>query len=232
MTCDDAKALMMGYLYGEMEEGEEEKFTRHLSACKACSEELAGLRQTSRVLRVWQDVEPDLRLRFVEEPRQPRWAWLPRWDSFPRWATVSMALAAAALVLMALANLEVSYRDGAFDLRASLLPRPVQVATPADTLDTSRYVTRDMLARVQEQNYRLMRRLVEASESKQVEYVNTALSRFASEIEAQRRRDLRLVDRGLEAVQFTTQRQFQKTHQILGDLIRLAQTTYGGPEKR
>jgi hypothetical protein len=233
MTCDDAKALMMGALYGEMEEGEEEQLTSHLSSCQACSEELAGLRQTSRLLRVWKDVDPELHLRFIEE-RPSRLAALKRLMPLPRWAGVSVGLAAAALFLMALLNLEVSYRDGAFDLRVSLLPRPQTIATPAleDTLDANRYVTPEMLARVQEENFRLMQQLIEASEARQMEFVTTSLSQFAAEVEAQRQRDLRLVDRGLEAVQITTERQFLETHQILGDLIRLAQTNYGEPENR
>ena len=221
MTCDEAKIRMMGFLYGEMEEGEgeEEKLQRHLSNCPTCAADLAGLRQTSHLLRTWQDVDPKLHLRFVEE-RRPRLAGR-KWLALPRWAAMSMGVGAAALLLIALLNLEVSYRDGAFDLRLSLLPRPAS-STAADSVAADRYVTSEVLAQVQQQNYRLMQELIEASETRQMEFVTSSLSQFAAEVEAQRRQDLRLVDRGLEAVQVTTEKRLDQTHEILGDLIRLA----------
>lgn len=233
MTCKEAKARMMGLLYDDMDEGEGELLASHLSACASCAAELEALRKTTHLLRAWKDEDPQLRMQFVMEGKRRPGRW-PRLAWWPRWAGVGLGVAAAAMLLMALFNLEISYRDGDFGLRMGLLPRPIAetTGTAPDSAAAARYVTPEMLARVQEENLRLMQELIEASEARQVEFVSSALSQFAAEVEAQRQRDLRLVDRGLEAMHFSTERQFQETQEILGSLIQLARTGYTQPENR
>lgn len=227
MICDDAKILLVTHLYGEIEESEEEALKDHLSSCEACSAEMEALQKTSHLLRTWEDVDPRLRLHFVRgKPRIS--SWWPRLARFPRWGGLTAGLAAAALLLMALMNLEVSYGEGGLDFRVSLLPRPVALAPSAqeDSTEAARYVTPEMLAEVQQENYRLMQKLIEASEVRQAEFVNDNFRQFAAEVEAQRRRDLHLVDRGFEAFQSSTARQIEETQQILGDLVRLTRYSY------
>ena len=109
MMCD--KELLVGYLYDELTDSEQNEFTRHLTGCRACRDEVDELRGTRTQLALWRPPEPDLGFEVVQRPAAPV-AKPSRWSFSPAWG-----LAAAAVLVLAaasaIANLEVrAGRDG------------------------------------------------------------------------------------------------------------------------
>ena len=130
----DRDAVLAGYLYDDIDQTERIAFDSHLTACRLCSDELAGLRGVRETLGGWAPPEP-ARTFSSFEPRgashempsishDPRGAW---WHQVPVWAQV----AAAMLVLGAsasIANLDIRYdRAGGLSVRTGW-SRPAQVA--------------------------------------------------------------------------------------------------------
>lgn len=111
MKCNVSKEELIGYLYREMEEGEQQALEEHLTQCPACQKELEELSQASRLLRAWQPEEPNLKLVFVNEnPRRGKlrpgeWA---KAFARRRWVLGVAGAAALALIIFSI------FRWGAF----------------------------------------------------------------------------------------------------------------------
>ena len=173
MDCNVKKENLLTFFYGECEEGEQERIKEHVAACATCRRELDAFASTQALLRAWPDESPHLDLTFVE-------AEVPR-----RRFRLMAGLAAVAVVALALflawPEFELSYRAGELDLKwgealADDLPTRAEVlATQVGTLA-------------------LMNQLMRASETRQQRVLNHLLT----EIQAQRYRDLQLINRQFE----------------------------------
>ena len=83
MSCDVSKERLMDYLYQELEPDQHQAMEEHVEGCETCraaEEKFAG---TSRMLRAWQDEDPEMDLVFVQD-RVPLWKslvpdWLSGW---------------------------------------------------------------------------------------------------------------------------------------------------------
>ena len=173
MDCNVKKENLLTFFYGECEEGEQERIKEHVAACATCRRELDAFASTQALLRAWPDESPHLDLTFVE-------AEVPR-----RRFRLMAGLAAVAVVALALflawPEFELSYRAGELDLKwgealADDLPTRAEVlATQVGTLA-------------------LMNQLLRDSETRQQRVLNHLLT----EIQAQRYRDLQLINRQFE----------------------------------
>ncbi|MDA0746672.1 MAG: hypothetical protein O2954_09130 [bacterium] len=218
MTCDMKEERLIGLMYGELDPAEQETVAAHVAGCVLCTQAMAQMSQTGRMLRAWPDEEPGMDLVFVQD-RAPFWNalvpdWFSGWGRFA--AGVAMGTAVVLLALMFL-NFEAEYQDGS--LRLSVGKRSAQEAV-MDPME--RPITLREFAELQEQSIRVIQELIQNSEERQQETVGFALSQFARDLEAQRQRDLQLVGQGLEGVEYSTQRQLRQ----LGQLITL--TSQGG----
>ena len=231
MTCDLSKERLIGFYYDEVDPVERREIQAHLETCPACREELEALGQTTGVLRAWPDEEPDMDLVFVRD-REPFWrSLIPDWLSDGGWRRFAggMALgAAAAVVLLALLNVQVGFTDGTLSLNVGLRGTPEQ-PSPADPLP--RPVTLAEFADYQDQSLSLIRDLLENAETRQRRDIGLALARFADDLDQQRQRDLQLVGLGLQDVERSTSHRLNQ----IGQLIALtAQDSYpvrgGGTE--
>lgn len=225
MKCDLSKEQLIGYLYQDMEPGEQAAIEAHLAQCPACQRELEELSSTTETLRAWPDEEPNMNLVFVQE-KMSRWkarmpSWLRRWSG--RRLTVSVAVGiATVLVVLALVNLEATYGHGNFSVKLSLLPRPsVDSESPQDPLAAP--VTRGELAAWQQESLPLILEMIQIAEERQRRERNLALAQFARDMDLQRRQDLRLVGEGLEVVELSTQNRFRRTDEVLHQLLTVAQ---------
>ena len=132
-------AVLVAYLYDDIDQDERLAFDAHLATCRLCDGELASLRGVRETLGEWAPPEPARTFANFEmrapgsESRvpspEPR-AW---WHNVPVWAQV----AAAMLVLGAsasVANLDIRYEHGNLSVRTGWLATvPAQVAAPAAT---------------------------------------------------------------------------------------------------
>ena len=173
MDCNIKKEDLLTFFYGECEEGEQERIKEHVATCSACRRELDALASTQALLRAWPDEAPRLDLTFVE-------AEVPR-----RRFRLMAGLAAVAVVALALflawPEFELSYRAGELDLKwgEALADKP---QTRAEMLAT------------QKGTLALVNQLLRDSEVRQ----QRVFDHLLTEIQAQRYRDLQLINRQFE----------------------------------
>jgi len=133
----DRDAVLVAYLYDDIEPADRVAFETHVTACLPCRSELARLRSVRTTLAQWAPPEP-ARTSFLSvesresqgpnpESRRPT-AW---WHNVPVWAQV----AAAMLVLGAsasIANLDVRYNRSGLTIRTGWsAPGPAPAVTQA-----------------------------------------------------------------------------------------------------
>lgn len=123
----DHHEKLMDYLYQELSPEEARRFEDHLGTCEMCQKDLADFRQLREALAAW-DIEqvPHISLTIDGSPSRH---WFALWKAFPIWLRLTIT-AAAALLILALFNVQMSYRpqDG-FRFSASLWPRAELPAT-------------------------------------------------------------------------------------------------------
>jgi hypothetical protein len=124
----DREAVIIGYVYDDIERAERVAFETHVTACEVCRTELAELRGVRTTLAQW--AAPESKTRSHQSPvsgLQSRW-----WNQVPVWAQV----AAAMLVLgvsASVANLDVRYdRTHGLSVHTGWSTRSVAVAPAAE----------------------------------------------------------------------------------------------------
>jgi hypothetical protein len=127
--CDD-KQRLIGYLYGELTDGDRATFDAHLATCAACAAEVADLRAVRVDLTAWQPPDAELGFRIVREAEA---APARRWWQVPGWAPVALA---AGLLLALAASVEVEYGNGAVVIRTGWA-KAAPVAATADARATA-----------------------------------------------------------------------------------------------
>jgi hypothetical protein len=213
MTCDEIKILLMAFLYNEIEPESEQFVRTHVQNCSACRAEYEALSRTSLTLKAWENEEPRLHLVFLPE----RKSWLSAWQDklfpsrAPIWgklAGLAAGIAMGVLFVSALLNTEISFNNGNFTYRTSLLPR--QSAT-ADS---------QLVAQIRQELDEKYQPLLLASQQQQRDEFNRTLAKFAAEIDRQRQSDLMLVGRGLDEFQQHTNSRFERNDELLNQFLR------------
>ena len=103
----DREAVLVGYLYDDIEPSERVAFETHVTVCLACRAELAEMREVRTSLAHWTAPAP----RSHQSPVTSHQSSVAWWQSVPVWAQV----AAAMLVLgvsASIANLDIRYDRG------------------------------------------------------------------------------------------------------------------------
>lgn len=219
MKCSDLKPLFMDSLYDEIAEENQKVLLKHLAECRSCQKEFDALQQTSHMLQQWEDVEPDFNVIMVAE--NVSWATrlkndlvrlLPR----PKRISIGFVYAAVGLFLvLAIANTQISYRQGEFKLSMGLFSKPAPQTTQDEAL------TKQLVEKLQQENYYLMNTLVQQSEVRQQKAIATAVLQLRQDFERKRLEDLNMVGYGLNNLEQTTSRQIQQTGRSLNELIQL-----------
>lgn len=205
---------LMDYLYGECPPDEKEAIEAHLAAHPEAREKLAALSSVSHTLQAWPDEDPDLDLVFVRE-RESFWKTLiPAWLTRRPWGALTAAGLATAVLLIALLDVEMTYTDGVFTLQAGR-----QSASREDPLEAP--VTRREFAEIQKQSLELIETMLRASEVRQRQERNTALTQLAQGLELQRQQDLQLVGQGLRGVDQSSAYRSQQTGEMLRQLLNI-----------
>ncbi|MDZ7290184.1 MAG: zf-HC2 domain-containing protein [candidate division KSB1 bacterium] len=217
MTCDEIKILLMDFLYNEIEPESEKLVRAHLQNCPACRSEYETLNRTSLTLKIWENEEPRLHVVFVRESKS-WWAALkekilpaeaPAWGKL---VGVSAGIILGVLLISALLNLEISFKNGDFTYRASLVPRAAQSGMAR--------IDSQLVMQIQQQAYDTYQRMLLASQQQQREDFNRTLAQLAAELNRQRQSDLLLVGRGLDEFQQHTYSRLNRNDQVLNQLLR------------
>lgn len=117
---NDHRDTLMDYIYQELTPDQARAFEQHLEGCPMCQRDLADFHQVRRALASWElEGVPHISV-TVNPPATKRWLELFRALPFGlRLGTI----AAAAMLLLALFNVQVSYRaTEGFQFSAHLIP--------------------------------------------------------------------------------------------------------------
>lgn len=219
MNCNQIQPLFMDFLYDEISDDDRQMVQAHLSECDSCQRELDSLRKTSQLLQQWEEVDPDFNVVMVTE--KVSWfgrlkGWVTKLLPRPKKIVYGLAYSlVGVLLVLAVANTEIVYRQGEFNVRMGLFSKP----TPLQTTDN--LATQQLLEQLQKDNYILMNSLIQQSETRQRKEIASALIQLRQDVERQRVEDLSLVGFGLDNVEKNTVRQMRKTDNSLNELIRL-----------
>ncbi|MBN2357141.1 zf-HC2 domain-containing protein [candidate division KSB1 bacterium] len=220
MVCEEFKNSMMDYIYDEISQQEREALEAHLAGCASCREELQALQQIQQQLQQWPDVDADLKLVFVEDPKsafgwfRERFAWL--WGPRLKYATGFAVVCAAFFLFFAVLNTQISYKEGDFKVSMSLWSKAPDLPEDAVVL------TRDQWLQMQQAQLLQMEEFILQSEARQRLLVGQAIQQLAIKIDEQRKNDLQLVEQGLQRMNYQTAYRFAETDRALSEMLQYA----------
>ena len=209
----------MDYLYDEISEDDRNLVLAHLARCQSCQQEIDALKNTSGILQKWGDIDPDFNVIMVTE----KVSWSRQLKNYienvlPQPKRIALGFVYAAvgfLLVLSLANTRVSYREGEFNVSMGLFSKPAPETSPPDVF------TKQVLEKLQQDNYYLMNTLLQQSEARQRKEIAATIMQMRQDFERQRVEDLNLVGYGLNNIEQNTNRQIQQTGRSLNELIQL-----------
>jgi len=219
MKCKEMKPLLMDFIYDEISEADRRFFESHISQCESCQKELASLQKTSTILQQWEDVDPNFNVVMIAE--KSSWVSLVKQRlrqliPTPKKIGYGAAYAIAGIFLiLAIANTEVTYRQGEFKINMGLFSRPSSKVQPEKLL------TQEFLDQWRKENYYLMSSLIQQSEQRQRKERASDMLQLRQDFARQRIEDLNLVGLGLDNIEQNTVRQLRKTDNNMNELIQL-----------
>jgi len=214
MKCENIKLLLMDFFYEEISEKEKTILQQHLQDCAICRQEFQTLKETSSILKKWENVNPDMNFVFVTE-KNTIWQKLKEIFSFPpkKVAYGFVFGFVSILLLLAVMNTEIKYENGNFSLRMSIFPTKSE--PQRDKLDE------DLITQLQTQNIQLMNHLIQQSERRQQEQFLSTLARLSRDMETRRINDLQLVGVGLDEIEKSIYSKIERrTNNQLSSLMR------------
>ncbi len=219
MKCSDLKPLLMDYCYDEISNEDRSLFLAHLAECQSCQQELEALKRTSSILQCWENVDPDFNVVLVTE-KAPWFGQLKERLAhiIPKPKKVAFGLAAFALgifVFLAIANTEISYRQGEFKMSMGLFSKSSEQAADNNLL------TQQFIEKLQQENYYLTNSLIQQSELRQRKELAANILKLKQDFERRRVEDLNLVGFGLDNIEKKTYRQIERTDKSLNEIIQL-----------
>ncbi len=220
MTEQQARNLMMDYLFDEMDNTQKKEFETLLKNRPDLLEELQELRQTRELLQFVPQEQSTEKLLFLSpesdsEKQQP-------FDKRPRiflHPVVTAVLAAAASVLIILfassvTGLQVGQTEHGFYLTFD--EPPVQTETDGGMTEHEVYA---LMEQMQHENTLLLTSLMEQVQQQQEEQLHEVIGVLTQYYDERRRRDLMLIADGLNQLESETQYRFSQTDEALGSII-------------
>jgi hypothetical protein len=176
MRCDEIKERLVDLLYDERRSGHADpELQAHVESCLSCRRELEDLGSARAALSLWEDEAP-LRPVALPAPRKSVPGWITFWPVARRFAMAAALL----LAFLALTNAEVSWENGRFSFRTSLLPAPASGSsyyTKAETRDLVRGALDDTESRMTETNYLMMQRMMDTMDQERWSEMRQVIAR-------------------------------------------------------
>ena len=220
MKCDNIHPLIIDFLYDEISEENKKILQSHLKQCKKCREEVKSLKNTSKILQKWEDVEPDFNLVMVTEKVGRIENIKERFQKLlPKSRKIRYGLAygfVGIFLLLALANTEISYQQGNFKIRMALFSKQSE----QNQNKANEILSNQFIEKLQQDNYYLMKTMIEQSEARQRKQWQSSLVQFNQNLEQKRIQDLNLIGSGLSDFEKNTYKKIQRIDNSLYELIR------------
>ena len=223
MTKDEARELLIDYMYGELDIDTQQKLELVIQHYPDLKKEFDGLMETREVLQQMPVEQPEGRI-MIMEPRSTYSSfkyWLENMLSVltPKATFSRYSLALASFVFLfaltgRLTNLNIDYQNNGFSLSfGEQLPQ--EIGYTADQVEL-------LINQVQADNAQLVAEIVQAAQEQQKEQefqFQQTLASFAEYLDEQRTSDLKLIDYSLTNLEETTYNRFYQTDQMLGEII-------------
>lgn len=219
MNKNEARSLIMEYLYDEMNQTDKENFEQILSDSPDLQKELKEMQDTRNLLGqlTSADTEEQPSL-FEDRSAKPN----NRWNSIrktliPGSNSGRVFLAAAAVLLISfllasIVNLTVSTTGNGLTISFGSIPQAEQSGFSDEEVAL-------LIEEVQRENAILATQLIEQAQAKQAEQFEDVMRNVVSYFEEQRMKDLQLVDNGISRLEEETYNRFRQTDEALVDLI-------------
>lgn len=220
MTKDEARELLIDYMYGELDIDSQQKLELMIQQNPDLKKEFDGLMETREVLQQMPVEQPEGRI-IIMEPRSTYSSfkyWLENMLSVltPKSTFSRYSLALASFVFLfaltgRLTNLNIEYQNNGFSLSfGEQLPQ--EIGYTADQVEL-------LINQVQADNAQLVAEIVQAAQEQQEFQFQQTLASFAEYLDEQRTSDLKLIDYSLTNLEETTYNRFYQTDQMLGEII-------------
>ena len=226
MTKEEARILLMDYMYGELDADQAKELELFISQHDDLKQELEELTETRSMLQHLPVQSPQEQLVIMEPSAEtnnggPNW-----WERFKAafspqagFARTSFAIAGFVFLFVitgALTNMNVSIGDNGFSMTFGEQPAKQVGYTPAQV--------ELIINQVQKENAQLVNQIVLAAQEQQEEQFQQTLATFAQYIDDQRATDLELMNYSLSSLEETTYNRFRQTDQVLGEIIQTVST--------
>ena len=220
MKCDNIHPLILDFLYEEINEENKKILQLHLNECDKCREQVESLKNTSKILQQWEDVEPDFNLVLMTE-KVTRLENLKRalknFLQERRKSVFGLAYGfVAVFLLLALANTEISYQQGNFKMSMGLFSKPSDL----NQNEAKQIITNQLVEKLQQENYYLMKTMIEQSEARQRKQLQSSLVQLNKDLEQRRIKDLNLIGSGLNNFERNTYKKIERIDNSLYELFR------------
>ncbi len=220
MNKEEARLLIMDYMYGELSDAKEKELLSFIAKHDDLKQEFEELTNTKSVLKHLPVQDPEEQLVIMEptSTQQKESFWSRFADALiPKnlFAQTSFGIAVLALVLMvtgALTGLNVSYTDSSVQLGFG--------EAPASEKTFSASQVEQIVQQIQRDNVALVEQVVADAQARQNDQLEETFASFASYLENQRTNDLQLISSGLEDLKENTFTRFQQNEQVLGEIIQ------------
>jgi len=227
MTCDHEQ--LVAYLYEELEPDSRVALEAHLRECPACRGSLEELQGTRRILGSWSDEDSKTNLVFVRERDAMPGPWARLANREWRRPLVAAATAVAAVLTLALLDLDLSYEAGRLSLHLDLAPGSANGDFAAPVEEP---VTRQELLAAQARTLEWVQVMMGDAEAQRLQVLDQRLSQFARALEQQRYTDLHLVDAKLREIDRYTENRFQRNEAAIQWLVPASHRSAGSESLR
>jgi hypothetical protein len=219
MNKEEARLLIMDYMYGELEDSKEKELLNFIAKHDDLKIEFEELTETQSFLHHLPVQDPDDKLVIMEPVKNsPEGFWqnilnalTPR-NAFAQAGFGIAVLAFVFIVTGAITGLNVSYTDAGVQLGFGETPPAEKTFSAAQVEQIVQQIQRDNVALVQQV-------VADAQEQQNIQLEETFAS-FASYLESQRTTDLQLISSGLEDLKENTFTRFRQNEQVLGEIIQ------------
>lgn len=219
MNKEQARLLLMDYMYGELDEAKKSELLDFINQHDDLKQEFEELTETQSFLHHLPVQDPAEQLVIMEPTKASSegfWqniltALTPR-NAFAQAGFGVAVLAFVFIVTGALTGLNMSYSDSGIQLGFGEIPSAEKTFSAAQVEQIVQQIQRDNVALVQQV-------VADAQEQQNIQLEETFAS-FASYLESQRTNDLRLISSGLEDLKENTFTRFQQNEQVLGEIIQ------------
>lgn len=226
MTKEEARNLMMDYMFDELDEARRHEFEAYISKHTDLKQELEELTGTRSLLQHLPVESPAEQLVIMEpeketsSPSESIWSRLSNL-LIPQNAFAKSAFGIATFVFLffvmgAFTDMNISVGDNGFSMTFGEQP-------PAQTGYTAAQVEM-LITQVQQENAEIIEEYVLAAQEQQELQFQQTLATFAEYMDEQRENDLELMNYSLTSLEENTYNRFQQTDQVLGEIIQTVST--------